>query len=295
MDGILLTIITPTYNRAHTLPKVYQSLKNQTDKRFKWMIVDDGSTDNTKDIVSIWKKENLIPIEYIKKQNGGKASALNIGIERLSTAYAVCLDSDDIFYKKAVEYALTELERVKNVKTCCGVLALRNNPDGTVMGGREIPDKYQMVSAQDIFLKLQLRTELICFYKTFILKQFKFPEFKGEKFVSPAWMQYEITKNYKYKTSHKHYCQCEYITDGLTKNKNKVIVKNPKGYTCVKRQSFNLSLGLKTRIKHGIMYDCGCLLSNEKNWLKGVKHKIWAVVLMPIAVIVMIIRFGKYL
>lgn len=277
----MLTIVTPTYNRAHTLPKVYASLLNQTSKKFTWLIVDDGSTDNTEQLVSNWIAENRLQIQYFKKENGGKASALNVGIDHLQTTYAVCLDSDDIFYPNAVESALIELDSIEGDDACCGLLALRNNPDGSVMGHIEIPKEMAMVTAQDIFLRLHLKTELICFYKVSILKNYRFPEFKGEKFVSPAWMQYEITQRYKYKASGKKYCQCEYIDDGLTKNKNKLIIKNPKGYTCVKRFSFDLAPSLIQRMKHGIMYDCGCIIGHDKNWLKNVNHKVWAILLWP--------------
>ena len=101
-----LTVATPTFNRAHTLPGVYESLCAQTDKNFIWLVIDDGSTDNTAQLVEGWKNENIIEIEYVAKENGGKASALNLGIGMLETPYAVCLDSDDSFYPAAVEKAL---------------------------------------------------------------------------------------------------------------------------------------------------------------------------------------------
>ena len=281
MDETLLTVATPTYNRAHTLPACYQSLCGQTDKRFKWLIIDDGSTDGTAELVNSWIEEKKISIEYKWKENGGKASALNVGIGMLDTPYAVCLDSDDTFFENAIEKAIALLKDTDVEKSCCGILALRNSPDGTVMGRKEIPREFSTVTAADIFLKLQLRTELICFYKTEILKEYRFPEFNGEKFVSPAWMQYAITQEHYYRTSWDKLCCCEYIGDGLTRNKKKVIVKNPLGYTCVKLWSFNLAPTLKMRIKHGIMYDCGCILGKDKNWVKNAKHKCWAVLLYP--------------
>ncbi|MBR1709822.1 MAG: glycosyltransferase family 2 protein [Clostridia bacterium] len=291
MKDVLLTIATPTYNRAHTLPKCYESLCNQTDKRFIWLVIDDGSSDNTSEIVSQWIEEGKIHISYQKKTNGGKASALNVGIDLLETMYAVCLDSDDWFYDNAVELALKELETVKYDAKCCGLLALRNNPDGTVMGKREIPKEMKNITAVDVFLRLNLNTELICFYKTEILKKFRFPEYPGEKFVSPAWMQYAITQNYYYVSSWSKLCGCEYIADGLTKNKRKVIIKNPRGYTCVKKFSFDLAPTLQLRVKHGIMYDCGCLLAKDKDWLKNARHKVLAIILMPVAKIVRNQRF----
>lgn len=289
----MLTIITPTYNRGYILHKAYESLLSQTDKRFIWMIIDDGSTDNTEELVSEWKKENKISITYYKKKNGGKASALNVAIEKISTGYAVCLDSDDMFYPDTVSKALVSLESVKHDNNCCGILALRNNPDGTVMGERNIPKEYTNITAVDIFLKLSLRTELICFYKTEILNQFRFPEFEKEKFVSPAWMQYMVTQEHYFKTSWEKLCCCEYVSDGLTKNKRRVIVNNPKGYLCVKKLSFNYSTNLKQIIKNGIMYDCGCIIAKNTEWLKDAPRKIFALLLMPLGYIAYIIKFQK--
>ncbi len=291
MQDTLLTVMTPTYNRAHTLPACYCSLCEQSDKRFLWMIIDDGSEDDTEAIVDQWIAEKKLRIKYIKKENGGKTSALNAGFALLDTRYAACLDSDDTFYPDSVQKALGKLEDHDKDQDCCGILALRNNPDGTVMGGKQIPPHMAKVTAADVFLRLNLRTELICFYKTDILKQYRFPEFEGEKFVSPAWMQYEVTQKYYFATSWDKLCCCEYLSDGLTKNKRKVIAKNPHGYTCVKRYSFDLAPRLRESVKHGIMYDCGCILGKDKNWLAHVRKKGLAVILYPVAYIVSKVRF----
>lgn len=291
METPLLTIITPTYNRAHTLPACYESLCGQTDKRFLWLVIDDGSSDPTEELVNSWIEEGKISISYRKKENGGKASALNLAMDLVDTQYAVCLDSDDTFYPQTVELALKSLEAVKNDEKCCGILALRNNPDGSVMGGKSIPEGVERATAAEIFMKYRLHGELICFYKTEILVKFRFPEFEGERFVSPAWMQYQVTQDYYFALSRDRLCCCEYIADGLTKNKKNVIVKNPKGYTCVKRWSFDLAPTVPLRVKHGIMYDCGCLLGKDTNWLKNARHKAWAVALMPAAYFVKLTRF----
>lgn len=281
-DKKLITVATPTYNRAYTLSACYESLCDQTDMRFVWMVIDDGSEDNTEATVSEWIKENKISIIYLKKDNGGKASALNVGIDNLITPFAVCLDSDDTFYPNAVEKAISELMSIADDKRYCGILALRNSPDGQVMGGRNIPKYMTQVTGADVMLKLRLKSEYICFYKTQLLKKFRFPEFDGEKFVSPAWMMYTITQNHYYKVSWKKYCCCEYIEDGLTRNKKEVIKKNPKGYTCVKKLSLEFSDSLFSIVKNGIMYNYGCILSKDKYWLKHSPKKAWTFILRPL-------------
>lgn len=287
----MITVVTPTYNREKHLQICYESLLKQTDKRFIWMIIDDGSVDNTEDIVNIWIKEKKIKIVYIKKKNGGKASALNIALENIITKYVVCLDSDDTFYENTIERALIDLDSIYDNDNICGLLALRNNPDGSVMGGVRIPTKCNYVTAQDIFIKLKLKTELICFYKTMKIKKYRFPVFKNEKFVSPAWMQYMITFENKFLVSQDSLCCCKYVEDGLTKNKKKVIYNNPKGYTCVKLISYNLSDTLPEKIKNGLMYTCGCFLSKDYHFLNDVNYKVLTVFLIPLGYIVKLIRF----
>lgn len=289
----MLTVTTPTYNRAHTLGNCYQSLLSQTCKDFIWMIIDDGSTDNTEQVVQGWIKEEKIDIRYYKKKNGGKASALNMGIALLETPYAVCLDSDDYFTDKAIEQALIELERVRNNNDICGILALRSHEDGSVLGGREIPASYDGVSAENLLIEENLRTEFICFYKTDILKSFRFPKYEGEKFVPPSWMMFAITRDYKYKVSHDRFCICEYISDGITKNKKKIIINNPHGYSCAKLWYFELSKKPKQIVKHGVMYVCGCIIAKDREWLKNTTRKVWAIGLYPFAYLVYRTRFCK--
>lgn len=286
-----LTIATPTYNRAHTLHICYESLLRQSCRDFVWLILDDGSTDNTEQLVNSWIDEKKLHILYHKKPNGGKASALNVGIDLMETTYAVCLDSDDYFDDHAVERALKALEEIQDDDGLCGILALRSHEDGSVLGGREIPESYDTVRAEDLLIRLDLHTEFICFYKTDILKKFRFPEFPGEKFAPPSWMMFAITRSYRYKVSQERFCICEYCADGLTKNKRKVIQKNPRGYSCAKLWYFNLSKTLKLTIKHGIMYDCGCIIAKDKNWLKNTKRKVWAILLRPLAYFVYLRRY----
>lgn len=278
-----LTIVTPTYNRAYVLNKAYQSLVNQTNKSFKWLIIDDGSSDNTEEFVSKLIEKREIEIEYIRKKNGGKASALNIGLDKIATPYCVCLDSDDWFSENAVELALNLLKEEKENSRCCGILAIRNNPDGSCMGNKKIPSSFKYITMDDLYNKIGFASELICFYKSEIVKQYRFPIFENEKFMPPSWFHYKLCESYYFRTSWDCLCFCEYIPDGLTRNKRKVIANNPKGYTLIKRISFQNSKGIKRKIKNGITYDCGAIISKDKDWLKKAPYKLTAVLCFPIA------------
>lgn len=288
-----LTIMTPTYNRAHTLQKAYESLCDQTNKSFIWLIIDDGSTDETEKLVQSFQKENKIEIQYEKKLNGGKASAINLGLDLVKTEFCTCLDSDDWFDQNAVKKALKLLEEEKNNNRCCGILAIRNNPDGSIMGGIKIPQKYSYINMDLLYNKIKFKSELICFYKSKIAQQYRFPVFQGEKFMPPSWFHYKLCEQYVFRTSWDKLCYCEYIGDGLTKNKRKIIVKNPKGYTLIKLIAFREAKGIKRKFKHGIMYVCGSMIAKDKFWLKKSPHKVISILSYPIAIIVYYRRFYK--
>ena len=129
-----VTVLTPTYNRADKLGILYNSLMSQTDKNFKWLIVDDGSEDNTSEIVSEFIKNADFEIEYIKKENGGKHTALNVGIGKITTDLTFIVDSDDYLTDDAIQSICTEHERFKDNDRICGYSFLRQSPDGKING-----------------------------------------------------------------------------------------------------------------------------------------------------------------
>ncbi len=288
-----LTIITPTYNREKTLPAVYNSLFKQTIKSFIWLVIDDGSTDKTEALIKEYADAADFEIRYYKKENGGKARALNFSLDLIDTPYTVCLDSDDTFAPDAVEKSLQLLHNESNNENCCGIIGLRNNLDGTVMGGKEIPKSYKYTTIVEIYNDCNISSEFITFYKTDILKSCRFPEIEGEKFMPPSWVHYSLCEKYKFRTTWDILCYCEYMGDGLTRNKRKVVVKNPKGYTLIKKVSFKYSKGLKRKFKNAIMYDCGCIIGKDKQWLKNAPYKCIALLSFPLGFAVYQIRFKK--
>jgi glycosyltransferase involved in cell wall biosynthesis len=107
----LLTVFTPTFNRAYCLEKCYKSLVNQTCYEFVWLIIDDGSTDQTKVLVEKWKKEEKVEINYIWQENQGMHGAHNTAYEQIDTELNVCIDSDDYMPEDAVEKIITFWEK----------------------------------------------------------------------------------------------------------------------------------------------------------------------------------------
>lgn len=294
MQDKLVTVITPTYNRAYKLGDCYNSLLSQTNNSFIWMIIDDGSTDNTEELVNNWKKENKIQIIFLKKVNGGKASALNLAFEHIKTIYWVCLDSDDVFVENAISIALKELQEIKDDNKACGILALRNNPDGTVMGNKRIPKNVENTTVLELRNKYKIRSEYIEFYKTDFTKPYRFPIIAGENFISSGYFSQVLNEDYYYKVSQSTLCICEYLNDGLTQNKNKVIIKNPKGYTLIMLNGFKNSSGFFYRSLWCIKYISGSLLSGYsiKQTIRKSPNPNLTRLLIPLGWIVKRLRFA---
>lgn len=224
-----ITIITPTYNRAKKLCKLYNSLKNQTNKEFIWLIIDDGSTDNTEYIINQFISENRINIEYYKKQNGGKHTALNMGIKKIQTDLTFIVDSDDWLEKNAVETINMYHKKYKYNNQICGYSFLRKYSNGTVNG--KFLDKNEVV---DDYINIRINgkdtnSDKAEVWKTKCLNEYPFPEFKGEKFLGEDIVWIQMALKYKMVFINEAIYVSEYLEEGLTKNRRKNNIQSPNG------------------------------------------------------------------
>lgn len=228
----MITVLTPTYNRAYTLPNAYESLKRQADHNFEWIIVDDGSTDNTEQLVSNWLNENLFRIEYYRQPNGGKHRAVNFGVKKAAGDFILILDSDDTLTEDCIAFFDKHIPEVESDKYA-GLAGLRGFSEGEgVIGGQKDDDSY--IDATNIErIRLHLGGDKAEAYKTSIMKKYPFPEFQGEKFLAEgaAWNKIALD-GYKIRWYNHVLYKCKYLEDGLTKNKtNEVLLNNFNGYT----------------------------------------------------------------
>ena len=223
-----LTVFTPTYNRAYVLKQSYDSLCRQTCKDFVWLIVDDGSSDNTKEIVEKWMaNDNGFEIRYVYKQNGGMHTGHNKAYELIDTELNVCIDSDDFMPDDAVELIVNFWKENKD-SSYSGILALDVYKNGQVIG-KELPNKksttlsgyYQNGGQGD--KKLIYRTEIINKYPPY-------PEFEEEKFVPLDYKYLLADQDYELLIMNKPVCVVEYMEDGSSKNMLRQYYKNPRGF-----------------------------------------------------------------
>lgn len=181
-----ITIITPTYNRAHTLPRVYKSLKKQSFKDFKWIIIDDGSTDNTKEIVKQFQEENLFPIEYFQQENKHKFLAVLDGIRKVKSKYHMVVDSDDSYPENSLETLYNEVEKIENQDEFIGLMGLSVDEEGKIVGN-EYPNGGFDGSIFDMRYKYKVRGDKFgIFISKSYLKQIEnkdYSQYEGKGYI----------------------------------------------------------------------------------------------------------------
>ncbi len=251
-----LTICTPTFNRAYILPKLYDSLNNQSCSSFEWLIIDDGSSDNTEEIVSLWlKKENNFPIRYYKKQNGGKCSAINYGLDLSQGELFLVIDSDDTVTHNAVEIVINLEKTINNKEQFCGVafnlgLTKDNTPNKT------FNDEYKDGSLLERYTEFD-GERAFAFY-TEVHKKYKYPVFENEKFMTEAVVWNRIANDgYKMRFSNDIICIYEYRDDGLTKAGNSIFINNPHGYGLwLKEKDIFMNKSFSDKLKTYYSFTC---------------------------------------
>ena len=226
---MIVTVFTPTYNRRQLIERLYQSLLMQTCKSFEWLVVDDGSSDDTEDFfLQLVKLESPFPIRYIKQPNGGKHRAINYGVKNAVGELFFTVDSDDYLTEDAVEKVIKWKNSLDNSHKWAGVAGLRGNCKQNVVGERNNSANYiDAKNTERRFFHLQGDKPEI--YFTEVLKKFPFPEIPGENFISEEIIANTLARNGYYMRWFNEIIYIgDYLEDGLTLNNNKHS-KNPQG------------------------------------------------------------------
>ena len=260
---MFLSVITPTYNRAYTLERLYRSLTEQTDPDFEWIVVDDGSTDDTEDLICKFQKDDQIVIRYVRQENGGKQRAHNRGVREAAGEMIVCVDSDDALSPDAVETA-KKLWRSADQQKHIGILAKRGDFEKKEPICGDWPDWLQECTMIKLQEKYGFSGDTVLFFKTSLLKEHYFAEFAGEKFVPEDSLYADLDACGAMLLSKKVLYYCEYLPDGLTAKYQSLLRKNPMGTAyCYYRRALR-SEGLIKRIKNAIISQAYLLLAGKK-------------------------------
>ena len=275
-----LTVFTPSYNRAYTLHKCYESLLRQTSKDFTWLIIDDGSSDNTKELVDSWINENKIEINYIYQENQGMHGAHNTAYKNIKTELNVCIDSDDYMPDDAVEKIISFWNKNKR-SDLAGIMALDAYTDGKVIGDK-FPNELKESTYFDIYNKYGLKGDKKLIYRSELTIQYPYPIFEGEKYVSLAYKYAKLDSKYKLALMNEVVCNVEYMEDGSSLNMLKQYKRNPKGFAFIRVVNMkNPKASLKFKFKECIHYVSSSFISKNKNYLKETPCKILTVLAIP--------------
>lgn len=288
----LLTVFTPAYNRAHTLPRTYESLQRQNCKDFLWLIVDDGSQDDTAALVKQWQAaENGFEIRYIYKENGGMHTAHNVAYENIDTELNVCIDSDDYLSDDAVEKILTKWQQVKE-KGYAGIIGLDADMEGDLIGKgfqermteTTLSGYYAAGGAGD--KKLVYRTDVIKAYPPY-------PVFEGEKYVALAYKYRLIDQDYKLAVLNEVLCVVDYQPDGHGAGMWKEYVRSPRGFAAWRKLCMQYPESKKRLFVDCVHYVSSSLIAKNKAFLKESPRKGWTLVAVPFGLLLSVYVYRK--
>ena len=274
---MIVTVLTPTFNRGGSLNNLYQSLQKQTIKDFEWLLVDDGSTDDTKNIAEEMRKKAEFPMRYIYKENGGKHTALNVGVKQITSELAFIVDSDDTLVPDAIETILQYHKKYKERKDLCGYSFLRRFPDGNINGKPFEPDEKVGTYIECRINADDTQADKAEVFYTRCLKEFPFPEYRNEKFLGEDLVWIRMAMKYQMVHINRAIYVGNYLEDGLTKNRRKNNIRSP--YGCMERakEFMRPELKLKYRLKGAVQYLVYGKFAGEKQLIAKAPYKGLAV------------------
>ncbi|MCF0235366.1 MAG: glycosyltransferase family 2 protein [Bacteroidaceae bacterium] len=253
---MLFTLFTPTYNRAHLLPRLYESLKAQTYTDFEWLIVDDGSSDNTAQVVERFVADGRIDIRYVQKPNGGKHTAINRGVKEARGQLFWIIDSDDSLPPHAVATLaghyqhLPQMAAGEKLGGICGYMA---HHDGTPIGQPRVESPI-VVNTTDMRHRLGVTGDMMEVFYTEVLRQFPFPEIAGERFCPEVLVWSRIAQQYPLLLVPEVIYYRDYLDGGLTDNIVRIRRQSPVASMMNYAEQFALPIPCTQRIKAAINY-----------------------------------------
>ena len=275
-----LTVFTLTYNRAYCLDKCYESLLRQTSDDFCWLVIDDGSTDGTKELVEQWQKEcTKFQIRYLHKENGGMHSGYNVAYENIDTELSVSIDSDDWMTDDAVEKIVRFWTQYGN-DSVGGIVGLDIDPSGRVIG-TELPDKRQ-IKIYDFYNRYHGKGDKKMVYRTELMRPIKAPEYPNERLFPTCYRYFLIDLDYDMLVLNEPLSVVDYAADGFTNNIIRQYKKNLNSFIYYRKFIMSYpNATLMHKYKFSIHYVAECLLKGERKWLEQSPAKLLTLFAAP--------------
>jgi glycosyltransferase involved in cell wall biosynthesis len=275
-----LTVFTPTYNRAYCLHHCYESLKCQTCKDFIWLVIDDGSTDHTKQLVESWVDEKIISIHYHWQENQGMHGAHNTAYELMDTELNVCIDSDDYMPDDAVEKILSYWNQYGSDKVS-GLIGLDSYTDGRIIGSK-LPENLLKSTLFDLYHKHGVTGDKKLVYRTELTRRYRYPLFDKEKYVGLAYKYFKLDQHYEMLLMNEVLCCVDYLPDGSSLNMFRQYRRNPKGFAFYRKELMKLPFAsLSFKFRQAIHYVSSSLISRNHRFLMDAPCKILTLLAVP--------------
>lgn len=286
-EEIKITVFTPAFNRAHTLGRCYESMRKQKCKAFKWLIIDDGSTDDTKQLVESWKnRENGFEIIYYYKENGGMHTAHNMAYELIDTELNVCIDSDDCLSENAIEIMLNFWNEYGSSKYA-GFVGLDADLEGYIIG-KKFPENLKETTLSGYYRKGGQGDKKLV-YRTEVMRQYpEYPVFEGEKYVSLGYKYLLCDQDYKLLVLNQVLCNVEYQLDGSSHNMLRQYYNNPRGFAFIRKVDMKYNKTWKENFKTCIHYVSSSLISKNRNFIKESPKKRMTILAIPAGILLTI-------
>lgn len=285
-----LTIFTPAYNRAHLLPRLYESLCRQSCRDFCWLIIDDGSTDNTRELVQGWIAEQRLPIRYEYKPNGGMHTAHNLAYRLIDTELNTCIDSDDYMPDDAVEKIL-HFWREKGSDGVSGIVGLDATVDGRIIG-TPFAESGERLTLTDFYHNGGKGDKKLV-YRTSVMQALpEYPEFAGEKYVGLGYKYMLADLQMPLLTLNEPLVVVEYQPDGSSNTMWKQYGRNPQGFAFLRRETIKFHPYFKERFKAAIHHISSCIFLH-KNPLADSPRPLLSLAALPLGLALHLIILKK--
>lgn len=267
----MITVFTPTYNRAHTIVRTFESLQIQSDNDFEWVVVDDGSLDNTVELLYYLKKEAKFPMTVLQQENAGKHVAINLGVKVAQGELFLIVDSDDWIKPDAIAIIKKIIKTLPSNEKYAGVSGVRVTPEGKLIG-TSFKSEYVDCSAFERD-KNNIKGDKAEVYFTSVLRDFSFPVFEGENFLTESVVWYRIAHaGYKIRWTNEAFYVCDYQRGGLSATTGKCS-SNFNGYQLTTKEMIEYKeLTLMKRIGQLLAY--AAISCKEKKNIKECANKI---------------------
>lgn len=270
----LITVFTPTFNRKNCIEHCYRSLQRQSSHNFEWLIIDDGSSDDTESLINQWQLiEESFPIRYIYKENGGLHTGYNVGIENATTELFMCIDSDDWLPDNAIE----NIERIWasiDHNKYVGIIGIDQNENGDCIGGL-FPDGIDEMYLYEKLTKYKIPGDKKMVHRTELLKKVApMPVYPGEKFFNPSYMMYQLDQFGKLYVTNDCFCIVNYQPDGMSSNFYKQLRNSPLSFAETRKLYLRFPNTTPAfKLRHSIHYVSNCITA--KRFWQGMKESVY--------------------